>query len=66
MSPSRVAVESRIPEGVVEALAAKGHLVQCVPGWSHGRVLAIRYNTETGVMAGAASPRLETGYAMGY
>lgn len=64
--PGAMAIENRIPEETIEALRAKGHEVQVVRGWSHGRVLGIRYDADTGVMYGAASPRLETGYAMGY
>ena len=64
--PGGMAIENRVPESTVEALKQKGHDVQVVPGWSHGRVLAIRYNPDTGVICGAASPRLETGYAIGW
>ncbi|UCF87971.1 MAG: gamma-glutamyltransferase, partial [bacterium] len=64
--PGAMAIENRVPAETIEALKAKGHIVQVVKGWSHGRVLGIRYDADTGVMHGAASPRLETGYAMGY
>ncbi len=64
--PGAMAIENRVPEETIEALRVKGHDVQVVRGWSHGRVLGIRYDAETGVMHGAASPRLETGYAMGW
>jgi gamma-glutamyltranspeptidase/glutathione hydrolase len=64
--PGAMAIENRCRESVIEELRSKGHIVQVVPGWTHGRVLAIRYNPSSGVMCGAASPRLETGYAMGY
>jgi len=40
--------------------------VQMAGDWSNGRVLAIRFDAKSGLMSGAASPRLETGYAMGW
>ena len=64
--PGAMAIENRIPKGTMASLKSKGHDVQVVKGWSHGRVLGIRYDASTGVMYGAASPRLETGYAMGW
>ncbi len=64
--PGVMTVENRIETSTVEALRGRGHLVQVVHAWSHGRVLGIRYDPDTGVLYGAASPRLETGYAMGY
>jgi gamma-glutamyltranspeptidase/glutathione hydrolase len=64
--PGALAIENRVSTRNIEALEAMGHDVQVVRGWSHGRVLAIRYNAQTGVISGASSPRLETGYAMGW
>jgi len=64
--PGAMAIENRVPIETIESLKAKGHNVQVVRAWSHGRVLGIRYDAKTGVMYGAASPRLETGYAMGW
>jgi gamma-glutamyltranspeptidase/glutathione hydrolase len=64
--PCAMAIENRVSKETIESLKAKGHDVHVVHAWSHGRVLGIRYDADTGVMYGAASPRLETGYAMGY
>jgi len=64
--PGALAIENRVPRESIDALLAKGHHVQVVHGWSHGRVLAIRCSSSTGVLCGASSPRLETGYAMGW
>jgi len=64
--PGVMAIENRVAESTIEELRKRGHDVQVVKGWSHGRVLGIRYDAGTGVMYGAASPRLETGYAMGW
>ncbi len=64
MFPKRVVVEERIPETVRAELRRRGHDIVIAPGWAHGRVLGIRI-TE-GLIEGVASPRLETGYAMGW
>jgi len=64
--PGAMSIENRVAGETVEALMRRGHEVQVVNGWSHGRVLAIRCDSNSGVLYGAASPRLETGYAMGW
>jgi gamma-glutamyltranspeptidase/glutathione hydrolase len=64
--PGNLSVESRIPESTISVLEARGHLVRVAGEWSHGRVLGIRYDADSGLMSGVASPRLETGYAMGW
>ncbi|MDF1526469.1 MAG: gamma-glutamyltransferase [bacterium] len=64
--PGAMAIENRVSKETVESLREKGHDVHVVHAWSHGRVLGIRYDAATSVMYGAASPRLETGYAMGW
>jgi len=52
--PGVMVVEGRIPEAVVE-----------VEGdWSGGSVLAIRFDADTGLISGAASPRGQS-YAVG-
>ena len=64
--PGLVAVEGRIPPEVRTSLEARGHEVQVGGDWSHGRVLGIRTEPERGLIFGGASPRLETGYAVGW
>ena len=64
MFPKRVVIEDRIPEAIREELARRGHDIVVNGPWSNGRVLGIRI--QDGVIAGAASPRLETGYAAGW
>lgn len=64
MLPKRVVVEERIPENIREDLMRRGHDLVVNGPWSHGRVLGIR--TMDGLIEGAASPRLETGYAGGW
>jgi len=64
--PGLVYVEPRIPEGVREGLAERGHEVVVSAPWSHGRCLAIRYDSESGVMFGGASPRRAEAQAIGW
>jgi gamma-glutamyltranspeptidase/glutathione hydrolase len=64
--PGVVHVESRMLYGVVEGLRRRGHEIVVDPPWSHGRCLAIRFDPQTGVMFGGASPRTGTPYAMGW
>jgi len=64
--PGEIHLEDRIPTEVREALAARGHRVIVDGAWSHGRCTAIRYDREAGVIYGAASPRTQTPYAVGW
>ena len=64
--PGRVYVEPRIPADVREGLAGLGHEVVVSPQWSHGRCCAIRYDPDSGVMFGGASPRRAEGQAIGW
>lgn len=64
--PGLVLVEGRIPEPVREELRRRGHTVTAVGDWANGRVLGIRTDPRRGLIFGGASPRLETGYAMGW
>jgi gamma-glutamyltranspeptidase/glutathione hydrolase len=64
--PGTMHVEGRIPETTVSALREKGHTVEVGGEWSHGRVLGIRFDADSGVISGVATARLETGYAMGW
>ncbi|MGE5247327.1 MAG: gamma-glutamyltransferase family protein, partial [Verrucomicrobiota bacterium] len=64
--PGTMHVERRIPTETVSALREKGHIVEIDGDWSHGRVLGIRFDAENGVLAGVATARLDTGYAMGW
>jgi len=64
--PGRVYIEPRIPDNVRASLAKRGHEVVVSQPWSHGRCLAIRYDPESGVMFGGASPRRAEGQAIGW
>jgi gamma-glutamyltranspeptidase/glutathione hydrolase len=64
--PGVMNVEGRIPETAIAVLREKGHTVKIGGDWSHGRVLGIRFDADSGVLSGVATARLETGYAMGW
>ncbi|MGB7972366.1 MAG: gamma-glutamyltransferase [Candidatus Deferrimicrobiaceae bacterium] len=64
--PGIMHLESRIPESTIAALRGKGHTVEVGGEWSHGRVLGIRFDADSGVLYGVATARLDTGYAMGW
>jgi len=63
--PGVVAVEGRIPEEVRKELEARGHKIEVAGDWSNGSVLGIRFDVDTGLISGAASPRGQS-YAMGW
>jgi len=66
VSPGEVRVEGGIPAEVAEGLRRRGHKVVMDEPWTHGRCLAIRFDPETGVMYGGASPRTGDSYAIGW
>lgn len=59
--------ESRIPQEVLDELAARGHDVQPYPEWTSnvGGVNGIIVDPETGAMMGGADPRRD-GYVIGW
>ena len=63
--PRRVVAESRIPVDVLAELAARGHDIQVIGEWASGEVTAVRFDTGTGLIEGAASPRAGAAYAIG-
>ncbi len=63
--PGEMHAEERIPGKVLDELRARGHIVHVDPPWSHGGVLAVALDPLSGMMSGAASPRLGCAYAMG-
>ncbi len=64
--PGTLHLEGRIPETTIAALRDKGHTVRVGGDWSHGRVLGIRFHADSGAIFGAATARMETGYAIGW
>ena len=64
--PGEVAAEDRIDPETLAELERRGHSVSKRPGWSHGKVLGIRYDAASGVISGAASAKGSIGYALGW
>ena len=64
--PGRVVAESRLPTETIAELRRRGHEMVLADGWSHGKVLGIRYHGHRGVIAGAASAKNNIAYAMGW
>lgn len=63
--PRVMAVEGRIPESVRQELERRGHRVEVVGDWANGLVMGIRFHRDSGLIAGASSPR-GTGYCVGW
>jgi gamma-glutamyltranspeptidase/glutathione hydrolase len=65
--PGRVLVEERWPSRVRSGLAARGHDVLTVPGWSLGRLSAVAREGRSagGWLRAGANPRGAQGYATG-
>jgi gamma-glutamyltranspeptidase/glutathione hydrolase len=64
--PGTMYVEGRIADSVQAELRALGHRVNEVGAWSGGNTLAASVDTVTGILAGAASPRLDPAYAAAF
>ncbi|MFQ5567837.1 MAG: gamma-glutamyltransferase family protein, partial [Paracoccaceae bacterium] len=62
--PGVLLVEERFPRGAIEALRARGHLVDVQPPWVLGRLTAAGFTRSGGVRA-AANPRFMQAYAVG-
>lgn len=64
--PGGVVIESRVEESVIAELKEKGHKITVTGPWANGRVLGISINPRSGIISAVASPRMETGYAIGW
>ncbi|WP_153504510.1 gamma-glutamyltransferase family protein [Cumulibacter manganitolerans] len=62
--PLVVAVESRMPAGVLDGLRERGHTLEVGDPWSLGRLSAASYEPRTGLIRSAANPRGMQGYAV--
>jgi gamma-glutamyltranspeptidase/glutathione hydrolase len=62
--PGVLYVEGRIPDAVRMGLQNRGHIVKVSGNWSSQNVLAAM--SDGGLLSAAASPRMETGYAIGW
>jgi gamma-glutamyltranspeptidase/glutathione hydrolase len=63
--PGEVVVEGRIPAATRKELEARGHKVTVTRDWANGMVMAVQVGPRPGVLAGAVSPRGQTGYVTG-
>jgi gamma-glutamyltranspeptidase/glutathione hydrolase len=64
--PGRMVAEDRIAPEVLAELERRGHEVAVVDGWSHGKVMGIRYDRERGVILGGVAPKGNIGYGLGW
>ena len=64
--PAKVIAEGRIPPEVIAELESRGHRIEVAGDWTNGRVMAIRFDKERGTISGAASPKGNTAYAIGW
>jgi gamma-glutamyltranspeptidase/glutathione hydrolase len=64
--PGELRLEAPISSDIAEGLSKRGHKVVMDAPWTHGRCLAIRYDQQTGVKYGGASPRTGDSYAIGW
>jgi gamma-glutamyltranspeptidase/glutathione hydrolase len=65
-SPGEIGVEGRFAPATLEELTRRGHIVKVEPEWSGGDETAILYDASRKVIFGAASPRREKSYALGW
>ena len=59
MYPGDMAVESRFPAAIRDALIAKGHKLRVTPPWSLGSNGGIVIDAATGVLSAGADPRVD-------
>ena len=64
--PGRLVAESRLAPEVLAALGSRGHEVVVTDAWGNGKVMGIRYDKARGVIIGGASPKGNSGYAIGW
>jgi gamma-glutamyltranspeptidase/glutathione hydrolase len=62
VEPGRLCIEDRILPGVRRELARRGHDVQVDGPWSHGRVLAAAFGSDSDLTEAAASPRFRVAW----
>jgi gamma-glutamyltranspeptidase / glutathione hydrolase len=65
VEPNVLVAEDRLDEGVLSALAEKGHEVRLSGAWSLGRMCAVSRDPSTRVLKAGANPRGMQGYACG-
>jgi gamma-glutamyltranspeptidase/glutathione hydrolase len=62
--PGHLAIEENVGSAVIEALRARGHLIEALPQWTVGRLTAAARDPD-GMLHAAATPRLMQAYAAG-
>ena len=65
MTPGGLVAEDRLGEDVIEALAARGHVVTRAGSWTLGRLCGVSRDPESRLLAAGANPRGNQGYAVG-
>ena len=64
--PDNMVVEDRIAPEVQAELERRGHQVVVADGWSHGKVMGIRYDRKRGVILGGVAAKGNIGYGLGW
>ncbi|PYV07503.1 MAG: hypothetical protein DMG07_28655 [Acidobacteria bacterium] len=64
--PGELSIEARIDPSVWEDLQERGHVIRVSGPWSGGEVTAIQYQYGRKLILGAASPRRDKAYALGW
>jgi len=64
--PRRMVAEGRISSEVLAELERRGHDVEVVGNWAHGKVMAAEIDAERGTLHAAASSRGNLAYALGW
>ena len=59
-------IESRVPPKVRADLRRRGHKLRVRPAFAGGNTMAVGIDSAAGVLYGAASPRYDPAYAMGW
>ena len=64
--PGSLDVELRVPKRCRDDLAKRGHRIRRQGPWAGGDTMAASIDRKTGVICGAASPRYDPAYAVGF
>jgi gamma-glutamyltranspeptidase/glutathione hydrolase len=63
--PGELHLENRILRKTIDGLKRRGHRVVVEDAWSNGKVTAVSFNPSNRVTEAAASPRMQSAYALG-
>ena len=56
-NPGLLRIEERVDKEVRDDLAARGHVIELMPPYREGFVLAVAYDPASGALRGGADPR---------